>query len=1155
MRDRVGETVMRPVVDLRRHGVVIFDLGAVVNSADGGRPPESAVALAERLRRSGVEYALISAHRNPPSPLGGDEIARAFPVRVEGSAPQDAVARLGSRLSTAVLVACNEDMVEGARQSGFALVIGVASIDNADALLQCGADVVVRDIGEIDIRAGDRRVADIPGAVTARHELAPPLRVRRPAVVLDFDGTLADIVSDPAAAALADGVAAALARLAADVTVAVISGRDLGDVRARVGVPGLWYAGGHGVDIVGPDGRRYENPGAFRAVNRDVNWDKGQALQWMLTHAIDSDTNLLLYVGDDLPDEDAFDVATAVGGVGIVVRSAEAADRRSAARYALDGPAQVRELLEQLADAVDRDPVDASRSTDWILHYDGYDPATEKLREAICTLGNGFFATRGCAPESEAGPRHYPGTYVAGIYNRLDETRSDMDVANESMVNAPNWLTTTFRVGESNWFDVDTADLLEYHQFLNIRRAVLTRRLRYRDTHDRVTTLVQRRFVAMHLPHVCALETTIIAENWSGTVELRSAINGAVHNSLVDRYRDLRSDHLERVEGTELSLDSVLLTAQTNQSHVPLATAARTTTWSAGKRYACQYRWLHSDGMVGHDITFDIAVGQAVTVEKAVTLFTGRDRAVSHPGDEAARWLSGLGRFDDLLAGHALMWEQLWDRVGIDVADHADASRILRLHQLHLLQTASPTTADLDVGVPARGLHGEAYRGHIFWDELFVFPVLNLREPALTRSLLHYRYRRLPEARRAARAAGFRGAMFPWQSGSDGREESQQLHLNPQSGRWLPDASWRQHHIGIAIAYNVWQYYQVTGDVEFLADIGAEMLVELARFFASLASYDRERCRFVIPGVMGPDEFHSGSPDDPYGGVDNNAYTNVMAVWVILRALEALDAVPAATRTLLVDTLHLDAQETTRWIEVSRGMFVPFHDRVISQFEGYGDLAELDWTGYRERYGDVRRLDRILEAEGDDVNRYRASKQADVLMLFYLLSADELRDLFDRLGYDLEPDDIPRTIDYYMARTSHGSTLSAVVHSWVLARANRHDALHYFDLVLSSDVADIQGGTTAEGIHLAAMAGGIDLLQRCFTGLETRCDQLVFGPHWPEELGALEFPICYRGHQLWLTVSGRQIEVSAAEGDQPPIEITCRDRVVELRPGGTVMLE
>ena len=446
--------------------------------------------------------------------------------------------------------------------------------------------------------------------------------------------------------------------------------------------------------------------------------------------------------------------------------------------------------------------------------------------------------------------------------------------------------------------------------------------------------------------------------------------------------------------------------------------------------------------------------------------------------------------------------------------------------------------------------------------------MLNLRSPSTTRSLLRYRYRRLPEARRAAREAGYDGAMFPWQSGSDGREESQKLHLNPNSGRWNPDASARAHHIGVAVAYNVWQYYQVTGDLRYLIENGAEMLAEIARFWVSRAEFDETldggRGRYVIRGVIGPDEFHSGYPDRPYDGIDNNAYTNVMAVWAIVRALDALDALPLRSRLDLMETLGIEGRELDRWDEVSRRMFVPFHQApatdsqpglsVISQFEGYADLAELDWHGLRAKYGNIQRLDRILEADNDSVNRYKASKQADVLMLFYLLSADELRELFARMGYRFTPEQIPATVDYYTHRTSHGSTLSGVVHAWVLARGNRARAMRYFQQVLLSDVLDIQGGTTAEGIHIAAMAGSIDLLQRCFTGLETRANRLILNPMWPESLGALRMPIHYRGYRMNLTVRGRSAEVSLDPADHPPIEIECRGRVETLYPGTSVRL-
>ena len=787
----------------------------------------------------------------------------------------------------------------------------------------------------------------------------------------------------------------------------------------------------------------------------------------------------------------------------------------------------------------------------WAWCYEGYDPDEEGLRESLCTVGNGYLATRGAAPESSADGVHYPGTYAAGVYNRLGTEIGGNIVENESLVNLPNWLPVTFRVDDGPWFDIDAVELLEYRQCLDMGRAVLTRRFRYRDGAGRITVVSQRRFADMRFAHACALETTITPQDWSGRLEIRSALDGRVSNSLVERYRDLACDHLQTVSTRRLGEDSCLLEVQTNQSGIRVAMAARSTLWRGRERCEAEPRLITADSWIGHDLALDVEAGASVTLEKVVTVFTSRDRAISEPANEAARWLPRLGGFTTLLDGHSLAWKHLWERFGVQIEGAQEELRTIRLHLLHMLQTISPNTVDLDVGVPARGLHGEAYRGHVLWDELFVFPLLNLRVPDLARALLRYRHRRLPEARQAARAAGRQGAMYPWQSGSDGREESQLLHLNPMSGRWIPDPTRRQHHIGLAVAYNVWHYYQVTGDREFLTHYGTRMLVEIAWFWSSLASYDRRRHRYVIRKVMGPDEFHSGYPDQDEEGIDNNAYTNVMAVWVLRRALDALSLLPEQACHELTQSLGLSPVELERWRDISRAMFVPFHDGVISQFEGYEDLAELDWAGYRRRYGDIQRLDRILEAEGDSVNRYKASKQADVLMLFYLLSADELCALFDRLGYALDCDAISRNIDYYLARTSHGSTLSAVVHAWVLARVHRERAMEFFVRALHSDVTDIQGGTTPEGIHLAAMAGSVDLLQRCFSGLETREERLLLDPYWPEALGTLTLYLRYREHHLLLRINGHRVEVTAGTGGQKPIKVSCHGRTTELRPGAT----
>ena len=427
------------------------------------------------------------------------------------------------------------------------------------------------------------------------------------------------------------------------------------------------------------------------------------------------------------------------------------------------------------------------------------------------------------------------------------------------------------------------------------------------------------------------------------------------------------------------------------------------------------------------------------------------------------------------------------------VSGNERVQQLLRLHIAHVLQVCSQHTADLDAGLPARGLNGEAYRGHVFWDEIYALPFFNVRLPEVTRGLLMYRYRRIGEARAAAREAGLRGAMFPWQSGSEGTEETQRVHLNPLSGRWEPDLSRNQRHVNAAIFYNIWRYFQTTDDLAFLRDYGAEMMLEIARFWASIAHFNPERGRYEIHGVMGPDEFHEQVPGAPQDGLRNNAYTNVMVAWLCDIACKLLSLLPDEPRRALRGRLGIGDDELAVWQDMSHRMFVPFHgDGIISQFEGYDELEELDWDAYRAKYGNIQRLDRILRAEGDDPNRYKLTKQADTVMLFFLFSREELGEIFGRLGYDYHADTAMRTVAYYDRRTSHGSTLSFVTHAGVLAALDPDSSWDRFLVALRSDADDIQGGTTKEGIHVGVMSGTLDVVQRSYAGIrdQRRCPAL-----------------------------------------------------------------
>ncbi len=794
-----------------------------------------------------------------------------------------------------------------------------------------------------------------------------------------------------------------------------------------------------------------------------------------------------------------------------------------------------------------------AEQTDWIVRFDGFDPEQERLRETLCTLGNGYFATRGAAEETPADAVHYPGTYLAGGYNRRKTEIAGRTIENEDFVNLPNWLGLTFRPEDGEWFHPNAYEILTWTRELDLKRGILTRALHVRDPQGRETRLRYRRFVSQADPHLAGISLGLTPGNWTGRLHIRSVLDGRVRNAGVKRYQQLRSDHLEALLSQPIGQDGIALVVRTNQSQLTIAQAARTRLFQRQTGVTPERTTQTAPNYIAQDVSITVAPEETVTVEKIAALFTSRDPAVSECRLAAKQAIRHAERFTPLVEQHAQAWQRTWELCDSVVAEQPRIQQILRLHAFHLLQTASPHTCDLDVSTPARGLHGEAYRGHIFWDELFIFPFFTFRLPELTRALLLYRYRRLPQARIAARQAGYQGAMYPWQSGSDGREESQVVHLNPSSGRWIPDHSALQRHVNIAIAYTVWQYYQATLDTDFLSLYGAEMIVDIARFWASATTYNPEHGRYEIRGVMGPDEYHESYPDSKTPGLDNNAYTNVMAVWTLQRALDVLDLMPTERRKVLRSQLELSEQTLERWTDITRKMRVVFHSGgILSQFEGFETLQEFDWDGYREKYGDIHRLDRILEAENDSPDRYQVAKQADALMVLYLLPEDEVIRLLGQLGYPLDPATLRATIDYYFQRTSHGSTLSRVVHAWVLARTDPQRSWQLFLEALESDINDIQGGTTAEGIHTGVMAGTIDLVQRCYMGMETRGDTVWFRPCLPEALSSgLAFRFQYRGN--WFSVSATQhsLSVTFDSGWHPPARIGIAEQVSELRPGET----
>ncbi|MGE4469115.1 MAG: beta-phosphoglucomutase family hydrolase [Desulfovibrio sp.] len=786
----------------------------------------------------------------------------------------------------------------------------------------------------------------------------------------------------------------------------------------------------------------------------------------------------------------------------------------------------------------------------WTFGYHGLDPENEKLRETLTTVGNGYLGVRGALETERASEHHYPGTYMAGIFNKIPTPLHGRDIYNNDLVNCPNWLLMEFRVDRGEYVSPMDMEVLSYSHRLHMREAVLERRMVVRDKLGRVTRFVSRRLASMADPHLLCQRLELTPVNWSGRITVRSSLDGNLINDGVARYRQLNQQHLEFVKSGKAA-GGVYLEVRTTASGYRVAMCAKHALLDEGRRIHGT-RTVHTDrALIGEEITFPAGEGRQYVVEKMVSAFTSRD--LDDPRQAAAARLNKARSFRQLHSAHAKAWARLWDKADMVVEGDRLVQRTLRLHAYHLLVTASPHNRRLDAGMPARGLSGEAYRGHIFWDELYILPFYDLRFPEISKALLKYRYERLDGAREYASENGYDGAMFPWQTADGGEEETQEVHYNPKSGDWGPDLSRRQRHVSIAVFFNTWRYVHCTGDWNFMRRYGAELMISIARFWGSIARRDQTTGQWHIDGVMGPDEFHEALPGSDREGLRDNAYTNVMTSWLLERAVDLLDRLSPADRKRVARSSGLIPEEPERWREISRGLHVNLNAQgVIEQFEGYFGLDELDWDAYRAKYGDIHRMDRILKAEGDSPDHYKVAKQADTLMMFYALPPETIVDILGRLGHEVDGAAplLRRNYEYYEGRTSHGSTLSKVVHALISSYfGDDATAWQWFLEALVSDIHDTQGGTTLEGIHTGVMAGTLDIVTRYFAGVDVTGEHLVIQPHLPEHWTKLSFRICFRGDWYGLRFTPGKVRVELLESFKDAVHLIVAGRRVELTPG------
>src|SRR5215469_12696114 len=745
----------------------------------------------------------------------------------------------------------------------------------------------------------------------------------------------------------------------------------------------------------------------------------------------------------------------------------------------------------------------------WIIAEEAYSPDRARYFETIMTLANGYLGVRGSSEEGN--PAEHPGSYLAGVFNRPGDVPTELP-------NIPAWLGVRVLV-DGRPVTPQKGQLIGYRRYLDMKRGVLVRQFRVKRM-GRITRVHVERFVSRSDVHTAAIRVSIVPENYSATIQVVADLDAGVSNSGrvhldVTRIEPFDPNSYLRTGQTatcpfQAPFRGMLLETRTKESGINIAQAATTRLSSGDEPLAAKETLRVGDCSIIQSVTFNAERGREYVFDKTITTFTSRD-GFADPAEVsihcAVRSLE-LG-YESLLEAHVRSWAEAWRRSDVSIDGDAEAERAIRFSIFHSLACA-PISSD-KVSLAAKGLHGEGYRGHVFWDcEIFNLPFFIHTQPEIARNLLMYRYHTLAGARRKAQAAGYRGAMYAWESADTGDETTptSAIHLGERIKIWCGEL---EQHITADVAYAVWQYCQSTQDTDFLLNHGAEIIFETARFWASRFEYNSDANRYEINGVIGPDEYHEH--------IDNSVFTNAMARWNIRLALELIEDFKQQHHqqwAVLSKRLRLSDKRLRHWKRVADKAYIPYSSElgIHEQFDGFLKLDRVDLAGLNLNGVPA---DAVLGRDG--VQQSQVIKQADVVMLMYLLS-----DQFDRAQ-------IETNFDYYAPVCGHGSSLSPSIHSMVSSRlGRREEALSYFRQSAAIDLADGMGNGAA-GIHMAALGGNWQAIIKGFCGVRASEYALEVAPALPSSWQAVKFSVIYDGSPVAVTVTPHDVTLDLTEAE------------------------
>lgn len=749
------------------------------------------------------------------------------------------------------------------------------------------------------------------------------------------------------------------------------------------------------------------------------------------------------------------------------------------------------------------------KNKNWIVAETDFISDSHGKFETIFSLGNGYMGLR--ASTEEGFPGEVRGCYIAGLFDKFPGEVTELP-------NIPDWTKIGIKL-DGETFSLCRGEILFYQRQLNIRDGELVRNIEWMSPSGKRTQLIFRRFVSMCYLNVAAIEIEICPVNYSGSIEILSGIDGQASNSGVQHFKEGNSRRYK---------DGIIsITSRTQESDIGLSVAVKHIFSIDGDKTAILEQVRTGRRQISLSSGCEIMEGQTFRMEKLVTVCSTRDpefrevisdKELGKNAIVKLKEAAGSG-YDKLCNNHKEEWRRIWKNADISI-DGPDFDQLaIRFSIFHIHQMTP--AHDERISIAAKGLSGEGYKGHAFWDtEIFLLPVHTYNSPETAKKLLLYRYHLLAGARKKAMENGYQGAMFPWESADTGEEVTPKWGaVDIETGE--PIRIWGgeiEQHVTCDIVYSIWQYFEVTRDYDFMYRYGLEIMLDTSRFWASRLEYNKAEDRYEIKDIMGPDEYSEH--------VDNNAFTNYMVRWQMDKTLQFFQWImenETEVWTKVSTKINLTMNELDDWKEKAGKIYFAKDSDTgfITQYEGFKEKKMIDLSKYRGKVGAI-----LEDYSWEDLIHSQVLKQADVVMLLYLA------------GDDFSRETKKANWAYYEPKTLHDSTLSAGMHAIVAVDINDMEkAYAYFQESIRIDLGE-NLKSCETGLHAASHGGNWQTVVNGFGGVRITSDgTLRVNPRLPKGWNSLKFSLTWRGTMCRIDVTKKELFLKPLSSIEKPFQV------------------